>query len=121
MGPGGYRIWGPKWEKMENDLRARGIPLGTEGCDPRAKSWWYGHGGSLHPETGMCVHRKISFRPTQALIDAMTEAQEGKIKFNREKDALTKALGNDEHPGHVRGRGKIPWKEGFPQDNDPYP
>ena len=121
MGPGGYRLWEPKWEKMENDLRARGIPLGTEGWDPRAKSWWYGHGGSLHPETGMCVHRKISFRPTQALIDAMTEAQEGKIKFNREKDALTKALGNDEHPGHVRGRGKIPWKEGFPQDNDPYP
>ena len=31
MGPGGYRLWEPKWEKMENDLRARGIPLGTEG------------------------------------------------------------------------------------------
>ena len=41
MGPGGYHLWVPKWEKMEDDLRARGIPLGTEGWDPRAKSWWY--------------------------------------------------------------------------------
>ena len=105
---------------MEEDLRVRGIPLGTEGWDPRAKSWWYGHGGSLDPETGVCVHRKKKFAPTQALIDAMTQAQEGLIKFNREKDALTTALGNDEHGGRVRGKGKVPWKVGFSQDNDPY-
>ncbi|KAK1691937.1 hypothetical protein QYE76_008634 [Lolium multiflorum] len=120
MGPGGYRLSEPKWEKMENDLRARGIPLGTEGWDPRAKSWWYGHGGSLDPETGVCVHRKKAFKPTQALIDAMTQAQERKIRFNRENDALTLALGNREHPGRVRGKGAIPWKVGFSQDNDPY-
>ena len=68
----------------------------------------------------MCVHRQKKFAPTQALIDAMTQAQEGLIKFNREKDALTTALGNDEHGGRVRGKGKVPWKVGFSQDNDPY-
>jgi hypothetical protein len=47
MGPGGYSLSEPKWEKMEHDLRERAIPLGTEGWDPQAKSWWYGHGGSL--------------------------------------------------------------------------
>ena len=120
MGPGGYRLSEPRWQKMEEDLRVRGIPLGTEGWDPRAKSWWYGHGGSLDPETGVCVHRQRQFAPTQALIDAMTQAQEGLIKFNREKDALTTALGNDEHGGRVRGKGKVPWKVGFSQDNDPY-
>jgi len=120
MGPGGYRLSEPKWEKMENDLRARGIPLGTEGWDPRAKSWWYGHGGTLHLETGVCVHRNTAFKPTQALIDAMRDAQEGKIRFNRENDALTKALGNPEHPGRVRGKGPVPWKVGFSQDDDPY-
>jgi hypothetical protein len=56
MGPGGYRFWEPKWEKMENELRRRGIRPGTEGWDRRAKSWWYGHGGSLNPETGECVY-----------------------------------------------------------------
>ena len=119
MGPGGYRIWVPRLEKMENELRARGIRPGTEGWDPRAKSWWYGHGGTLNPETGECVYRGKIIKPTQALIDAMRDAQEGKIKFNRENDALTKALGNPEHGGRVRGMGHIPWKIGFPQNDDP--
>ena len=101
MGPGGYRLSEPKWQKMEDDLRARGIPLGTEGWDPRAKSWWYGHGGTLDPVTGECTHRDTKFKPTQALIDAMRDAQEGKIKFNRENDQLTRALGNPEHGGRV--------------------
>ena len=105
---------------MENELRARGIRPGTEGWDPRAKSWWYGHGGTLNPETGECVYRGKIIKPTQALIDAMRDAQEGKIKFNRENDALTKALGNPEHGGRVRGMGHIPWKIGFPQNDDPY-
>jgi hypothetical protein len=120
MGPGGYRLSEPKWQKMEDDLREREIPLGTEGWDPRAKSWWYGHGGSLDPVTGECVHRYKTFKPTQDLIDAMTNAQEGKIRFNRENDALTLALGNPEHGGRVRGKGAIPWKVGFSQENDPY-
>ena len=30
-----------------------------------------------------------------------------------EKDALTTALGNDEHGGRVRGKAKVPWKVGF--------
>jgi hypothetical protein len=38
MGPGKYRTSLPKWEKMENSPRDRGIPLGTEGWDPRAKN-----------------------------------------------------------------------------------
>ncbi|XP_071683407.1 uncharacterized protein [Lolium perenne] len=120
MGPGGYRFWQPKWEKMENELRARGIRPGTEGWDPRAKSWWYGHGGSLNPETGECVYQGKIITPTQKLIEAMREAQEGRIRFNRENDALTKALGNPEHGGRIRGMGPIPWKIGFPQNDDPY-
>jgi hypothetical protein len=110
----------PRWEKMENELRARGICPGTEGWDPRAKSWWYGHGGSLNPETGECVYQGKIITPTQKLIEAMRDAQEGRIKFNRENDALTKALGNPEHGGRVRGMGHIPWKVGFPQNDDPY-
>ena len=34
---------------------------------------------------------------------------------DREKDELTMALGNPEHPGRTRGTpGSIPWKVGFP-------
>jgi hypothetical protein len=52
LGPGGYKSTVPKWEAMENELRNKGITLGTEGWPKRAKHWWYGHGGSLDPATG---------------------------------------------------------------------
>ena len=52
LGTGGYKSVVPKWEAMEADLRARGITLGTYGWPERSKHWWYGHGGTLNPETG---------------------------------------------------------------------
>ena len=39
---------------------------------------------------------------------------------NRENDELTHALGNPEHPGRTRGKGVIPWYEGFSDWNTDY-
>jgi hypothetical protein len=39
---------------------------------------------------------------------------------SREKDELTYALENLEHPGRTRGKGMIPWKYGFSQYIDSY-
>ena len=39
---------------------------------------------------------------------------------NRENDELTRALGNPEHPGRTRGKGAIPWYEGFSDWNTDY-
>ena len=39
---------------------------------------------------------------------------------NRENDELTRALGNPEHPGRARGKGAIPWYEGFSEWNTDY-
>jgi hypothetical protein len=51
----------------------------------------------------------------------MAEAEAGKIKVNIENDLLTLAPGNPEYPGRTRGKGtSVPWKEGFPEDYDPY-
>ena len=121
MGPSGYKGSVHTWEAMEADLTAKGIPLGTAGWPERAKQWWYGHGGKLHPETGKCMHRNAVFTPTQKLIEAMADAAAGKYQVNRENDELTRALGNAEHGGRVRGRGVgVSWKEGFSQDEDRY-
>ena len=47
--------------------------------------------------------------------DNIDAAQRGTFIANREKDELTMALGNPEHPGRTRGTpGSIPWKVGFP-------
>jgi hypothetical protein len=82
---------------MEGELRTIGITLGIEKWPERAKHWWYGHGGSLDPATGECVHRKLTFTPTTTLIKAMDDAGAGLIRVNRENDELTHALGNPEH------------------------
>jgi hypothetical protein len=84
---------------MENELRNKGITLGTKGWLERAKHWWYGHGGSLDPATGECVHRKQTFTPIAKLVKEMEDAQAGLIRVDRENDKLTHALGNAEHTG----------------------
>ena len=66
--------------------------------------------------TGKCQwtdeQLQIPVRKLRHYIDA---AQRGTFLPNREKDELTMALGNPEHPGRTRGTlGSIPWKVGFP-------
>ena len=39
---------------------------------------------------------------------------------NRENDELARALGNPEHPGRTRGKGVVPWYEGFSDWNTDY-
>ena len=39
---------------------------------------------------------------------------------NRENDELTRTLGNPEHPGRTRGKGVVPWYEGFSDWNADY-
>jgi hypothetical protein len=114
LGPGGYKSAVPKWEAMENELRNKGITLGTEGWPKRAKHWWYGHGGSLDPAIGECLHQKKTFTPTATLVKAIEDAQAGLIRVDQENNKLTHALGNPKHTGRTRGKGAgVPWKEGF--------
>ena len=51
----------------------------------------------------------------------MADAAAGKYKVDRENDELTRALGNPEKGGRVRGRGPgVLWKEGFSQNEHRY-
>jgi hypothetical protein len=38
LGPGGYKSAVPKWEAMENELRNKGITLGTEGWPEKGQA-----------------------------------------------------------------------------------
>jgi hypothetical protein len=69
----------------------------------------------LDPETGEChwTDEQLAI-PMKKLQDYITAAQEGLFIPDREKDELTEALGNPEHPGQIRGTaGSIPWVVGF--------
>src|SRR5664279_304177 len=100
-------------------MRGRGITPGTYGWPDRSKHWWYGHGGTLDPETGATIFREKIVIPSNALVKAMADAQAGLFRPERENDELTRALGNPEKPGQTRGKGAgVSWKEGFPESND---
>ena len=43
----------------------------------------------------------------------MQAVVEGTFQPDRERDELTYALGNLEHPGRTQGKGVVPWKYGF--------
>jgi hypothetical protein len=68
LGPGGYKSAVPKWGAMENELRNKGITLGTEGWPERAKHWWYGYGGSLDLPIGSVFIGNRPLLPQQNLL-----------------------------------------------------
>jgi hypothetical protein len=121
-GSGGYKVARPTWDKAENDLLDKGIHPETLNWPERARTWFFGHGGTLHPETGKCVYTKAQLAtPVKNIQDAIQAVQEGKFHPDREKDELSRALGNPEHPGRTRGTsGSVPWKVGFPDSRDTY-
>ena len=77
---------------------------------------------TLDPETGKCVYTKEQLQtPVIKIQEAIKDVQEGRFLPDREKDKLSRALGNPEHPGRTRGTsGSVPWKVGFPDSSDTY-
>ena len=105
---------------MENDLIAKGIIPQTLSWPKRARYYFYAHGGTLDPDTGIFVTSDVLRETAQRLDDAMRRTEEGTFQPNRENDELTYALGNAEHTGRTRGVGVVPWKYGFSEDLETY-
>ena len=77
-------------------------------------------GGELDPKTGNVSTRASLKGADDAILVSIEEARSGVFQPNRENDELTRALGNPEHPGRTRGKGDIPWYEGFSDWNTDY-
>jgi hypothetical protein len=87
----------------------------------RARNWFYGHGRNIDEQTGELIAPPAIVKPKDELVKALQEVQEGKFIPDRERDVLTKALGNAEHTGRTRGRGpNYPWSIRFVEDIDSY-
>ena len=120
LGQGGYRTAIPKWEKMEAELIARGIIPATLHWKPRAKHFFFAHGGTLNPENGALITSDQLSVAAERFEQALKAVEDGSFKPDRENDELTYALGNPEHTGRVRGMGVVPWKHGFSGDVETY-
>ena len=124
MGPGGYAQGKPKWAHLEADYIAKGITPEPYHWESRVRDWFYGHGGTLDSE-GNCIYNirhEENPLPIQAIRDAIKDIEEGRFHPDRENDELTRALGNPEHSGRVRGiEGSKSWSIGFPEARKRYP
>src|SRR3990170_7087805 len=101
-------------------MNAAGVTPVTFSWAPRCRTWFYAHGGKLDPETGLIMERASLKKAQDDLLVAIEEARTGVFTPNRENDELTRALKNPEHPGRTRGKGVIPWFEGFADWNADY-
>ena len=66
----------------------------------------------MDPLTGDCIYGPNIQRAAQRLQEAIQAAAERTFQPDRERDELTYALGNPEHPGRTRGKGMVPGSMG---------
>ena len=100
MGSGGYRVALPKFEKLEADLREKGIIPGTHDFPRRSRNWLLGHGATFDADGNLIMSEKIK-APFEALEKVFNEVKAGEFKPDGENDELSKALGNPEHGGRT--------------------
>ena len=120
LGPGGYKSKLPKWNESERNMKAVGVTPQIETWPERCRTWFYAHGGKLDPKTGAVLELASLKEATDELLKAIAEARAGVYEPEREKDELSRALKNPEHPGRTRGKGLVPWLLGFADWNDSY-
>ena len=98
----GYLKARPLWHKAENDLIAKGFEQETLNWPDRSRTWFFGVGGTLDPETGKCVWTDEELEiPVKKLQKYIAATQQGTFIPDRENDELTEALGNPNYPGRT--------------------
>jgi hypothetical protein len=124
VGQGGYKSGKLKWKKMKDELISKGIIPEILKWNDRTRDWFYEHGGKFDSE-GKCIYTKKHDEdplPIDTVRSAVKDVEEGRFHPDREKDELTRALGNAEHLRRTRtALGSKPWKIGFPVERKKFP
>jgi hypothetical protein len=118
FGSRGYLKKIPEWDRQDWELVARGVTPQTAKWELRASRYLLGRGASWNPNGSLRSSASEDHRDlTQKVAVLHDEAAQGRFISNREKDVLTRALGNNEHPGRTRGAGVVPWQIAFGEDD----
>ena len=117
MGSGGYLKARTLWDKAENDLLDKGVEPETLHWPDRSRTWFFGVGGTLDPETGKCVWTNQQLRiPVTKLQEYSATAQQGTFVPDRENDELTQASGIlSTLDGHEACQAPFRGRLGFPR------
>ena len=89
LGGGGYRAAEPKWAKIEANLRKEGITPVTDYWPRRVRNWMLAHGAEYDASGDLIVDEtKETPIPRQTILNAITDAREGRFFPDRERDVL---------------------------------
>ena len=106
--------------KNGNRPYCQGVIPESASWPERTKHWFLGHGGGLDLVTGKLVHGTKLERATERLIQILKARDSGLFWPNREKDELTYSIRTAKHSRRTRGKGVVPWVQGFPKWIDSY-
>jgi hypothetical protein len=120
LGHGEYKVAMPKWVKKEQELRETRIPDPFEGCMVHTRNWIRGHSHTDDSGRLFTSSSKVTSMVEKAeTLDA--KGKTGEFKSQQERDQLSVALENEEHPGRTRAISSIAsWKEGFTDESHMY-
>jgi hypothetical protein len=116
LGSRGYTRKMPEFaaelEKMD-PLVEQGIEVETAKWEPRSVIYCMGR-KVCHDEDGSFSSTNQPMNDLiQRIPNVTKEVIQGTRTSNKEKDVLTQALRNTEHPGRTRGTNVVPWKLAF--------
>ena len=114
LGTGGYQRKLAQWEQEDEAQRAKGLPALPDQLGRRGSRWIRARVPAKEAKSGLSFSDPMVEEAAKNIFAVAAKQQAGEFKPQREKDVLTVALGNPEHPGRVRGiSSKEGWKEGF--------
>ena len=77
-GSGGYYKARPLWDQAKQDMLAKGVQPAALHWPNRSRTWFFGVGGTLDPETGQCVWTDEQLAiPIKKLQEYIKAAREG--------------------------------------------
>jgi hypothetical protein len=115
MGSKGYVAKIPEWKKNIKAVSV-GNPNPVEDIEERTVNWLLAR--SELTQDDKLVHKKKGVATVQEKAVQLTKKKRlGLFKCDRENDVLSRALGNAEHTGRIRGvASQMSWKVGFLND-----
>ena len=110
-----------KWRAEAEAAREAGVPYKYEGLEECTLNWVRAT-EVKDKESGQLVIPDARTEAAAKAIKALAQKKmQGDFKPRREVDELSVALGNKEHPSHMRGvSSKLGLNHGFPQEVSSY-
>jgi hypothetical protein len=113
LGSRGYAKKMPEFEaKLHRMARLaeEGVQVETADWEPRSILYYMAREVCHAPNGNFSSQNPAMSDLVQRISEVTNEVRQGTRTSNREKDVLTQALGNREHPGRTRGASVVPWR-----------